>query len=235
MKQLSKYINETLKQSQSDHINEWKLSSSDNIKINDSIDISFKYQLDHSYYLRIFAHNWKLVNQYKDSVYINGKHVLLSDEIGYIGYTKGLFDPGTYIVQIRGLNEIDIVSNMFWGCDIMYCPSFNIQNAKSTENMFRGCDNLIRIESFNTINVKSMESMFSSCDNMISAPNFDTINVENMKQMFWGCKNLKEVPLFDTRKVKDMDNMFWGCNNLSEETKQEWSQVYDFEKHEMKK
>lgn len=38
MKQLSKYVNETLKQSQSDHINEWKYSSNSNVRLDNDID-----------------------------------------------------------------------------------------------------------------------------------------------------------------------------------------------------
>ena len=83
-------------------------------------------------------------------------------------------------------------------------------------------------------NITNCFYMFYGCENLISVPFIDTSKVHNMYCMFKNCERLQNVPLFNTSKVKNMSLMFYGCNNLNEQTKQEWSQIYDFEKDDKK-
>lgn len=78
-------------------------------------------------------------------------------------------------------------------------------------------------------NVTNCRYMFFDCTDLVEVPLFDTSKVENMGAMFYHCLNLREVALLNTRKDTNMNKMFYECNHLSKETKQIWSQVYNFD------
>ena len=160
--------------------------------VNEKLIINKEYKSDDYFIYKIYdvspirifnGSDWSLFNKYRNKVYINGEHVELDNG----GYTKMVYKPGEYKVEIKDINGIT------------YCGD-----------------------------------MFKMCISLKNVPLFDTSKVLNMNKMFYGCKNLEEVQDFDTSKVKNMNLMFYNCYNLNEETKQWWSQIYDFNTDEMK-
>lgn len=91
------------------------------------------------------------------------------------------------------------------------------------------------VEIKNLKNINDCSNMFWGCSQLIEASSFDTSNVRYMDCMFNWCESLEEVPLLNTDSIGTMDNMFAECPNLSEETKEQWSQVYDFNTNKKKK
>ena len=182
------------------YITEWKAKTSTMSSINTQC---FIYKLKPYYHkIKIFNIRWAQFEEYKDKVYINGKHVKIDNN----GLTLNDYEPGTYKVYIE---DIDNVTNC-------HC-------------MFYDCIHLISVPLFDTSKVENMSAMFCNCCELTNVPLFDTSNCEGMYQMFYRCKKLKNVPLFDTSKVVDAYQMFYDCDSLNEQTKQEWSSVYDFE------
>ena len=94
----------------------------------------------------------------------------------------------------------------------------------------RTCE--VEIKDINDIN--NCKNMFFDCKHLISVSLFDTSKVNNMCRMFSACYVLEDVPLFDISKVEDMNDMFYDCDSLNEQTKQIWSQVYNFKKNKKK-
>ena len=183
------------------YITEWKLNDQ-SAKTIDNKSYYFVYKIREKQHIRIFDCDWPQFNDYKDKVYMNRINVSLNTA----GYTLNIYKAGTYKFEIEDIDEI-----------------------KSCEYMFWGCDNLIEVPLFDTSNVYDMYSMFYNCKNLEYIPLFDTRKVETMTEMFRGCIKLTKVPLFNTSNVKGMQWMFAGCKNLSDQSKKDWSQIYDFE------
>ena len=208
MKTLNKYINETLVRLQSDRINEWKANTNFVSSIDEHDMLYFVYKTNIKHNIRIFGEYWlNKYNTYKDKVYINGEHIKLDK----YGYTEISFSPGKYNVYIKDINDITNCKNMFWNCT-----------------------DLIKVPLFDTSKVENMYLMFYNCQNLEDVPLFDTSKVRSMHRMFCACQNLKVVPKFNTKKVEDMNDMFYKCEMLNEQTKQIWSQVYNFDTHKKK-
>ena len=186
------------------YINEWKANTSTVSSINTKY---FIYNLDKKGTIKIFDGDWFQLKDYKDKVYINGEHIILSDD----GWTRDEYKPGIYYVNIKDIDDVK---------DCVY--------------MFSFCKQLVYVPYFNTSKVEDMKFMFNGCDQLISVPLFDTTKVKDMEYMFKSCNMLEDVPLFDTNKVKDMENMFKNCINLNAKTKNEWEKIYDFETNDKK-
>ena len=97
----------------------------------------------------------------------------------------------------------------------------NISNITNMTNMFRGCKNVISINSanWNTSKVTSMNSTFDNCQSLtsIDVSKWDTSNVKTMYCMFYNCIKLTQLDVsnFDTSNVTDMSGMFGGCELLT--------------------
>lgn len=215
----------------------------------------FIYKLDKKWRIKIFDFQWKEFNTYKFNVYIDGLNIELDAE----GYTKKMYEEGTHKIYIENIDNISNCANMFYKCNqLIEVPEFNTKYVRNMESMFYECTKLETVPLFNTDKVNNMEYMFCGCENLISVPKFITTSVVNMKKMFCDCKKIKTIPKFDTTNVQDMTlmfelckrlesvplfvineetnlkNMFYNCNELNMKTKQEWSQIYDFDKHDKK-
>ena len=196
-----------------------------------NIDDCFIYNISEKQSIKIFSNGWAQFNDYRNKVYINGEHI----ELDYKGFTHKKYIPGEYEIKIEDINAVENCDHMFWKCyNLTKVPLFDTRKVESMITMFYECFNLTEVPLFDTRNVKDMRSMFGRCNNLTEVPLFDTRNVESMHQMFCECGNLTQVPLFDTRKVITMATMFYGCKKLNKQTKQKWSQIYDFQSHNKK-
>lgn len=163
----------------------------------------FVYKLDETDYIRVFNPNWAEYHKFKNHVYLNGEHLTLNS-----GKTSEKYGPGKYNIEILNIDEI-------FTCNAM----------------FLDCAQLSIVPEFDTHKVSEMCFMFENCKNLISIPEFDTTNVVLMQKMFANCVNISDVPLIHINRDCNMYYMFIGCNRLSNETKHQWSQIYDFNKH----
>lgn len=215
MKQLKTYINETLRFSQNEYLNEWKASTSTVSSIDTKQYFVFTYKINRKSRIKIFHYGWNNFQKFRNNVYINNEHI----ELDSYGWTKVNYEPGTYKVHIEDLN---------------YINNSNVIN--SCANMFNECWQLIEVPLFDTSYIKWMDRMFYRCSNLEKIPEFDTHNVTNMYEMFFHCTKLKDVPLLNTNSIENkyIENMFKECDNLSNETKKSWSKIYNFETHKMK-
>jgi len=231
------------------YINEWKITDKSVKNIRNKYFV-YKHKYEHP--IKIFDSDWPQFNDYKDKVYDeHGKHV----ELDEYGKTNESYNQGEYKFEIKDIDNITICREMFCGCyDLKYVPSFdtskvtdmlqmffkcksleavpifNTSKVKTMRNMFYGCGNLIIAPFFNTKNVIDISGMFIECSKIKKSPKYDTTNVTDIGYMFEGCINLIDVPLFtDISHFKRMAQMFKECEKLSEKTKQDWSQIYDFE------
>ena len=203
-----KYLNEVLLNwgDSDENIQDNNIIKSNDIK--KKIDQCFIYRVeDEPSRIKIFDdgsdNGWAEFEKYRNKVYINGKHIKLTD-IG--GYTIDTFDPGEYNVYIEDIDQIT------------YCKC-----------MFYECAQLVSVPLFDTSKVDDMMRMFYKCTQLISVPEFDTSEVGDMYEMFYKCTQLVSVPLFDTSKVGDMDDMFLDCDNLNQDTIDNWKYRYNFE------
>jgi len=239
MKQLSEYVNE------------WKLN---NQSVNDIDKVSyskfFVYKITEEKRIKIFDKRWEQLKDYKKKVYLYGKRISI-DKDGYTEYHL----PGIYKFEIKDINNIKNCSYMFCDCsDLIQVPLFNTSEVKNMGAMFSGCIKLIYVPLFNTKNVENMSGMFEYCSKLIDIPLFDTSNVINMNSMFKHCYNIEYVPKFNAINVQGTYKMFMGCkklktvelfninqntdifmndmfdyyNNLDSKTKNDWSNIYDF-------
>jgi len=219
MKQLSNYINE------------WKINGK-SIENIDKEDFSkcFIYELDKEDYIHVFGYYegtyWKPYDKYRNNVYINGKHEELDDACE----TEKLFPPGQYKVYIKGINEVTTCNDMFLCCEqLVSVPLFETNNVKDFNNMFNGCSKLKHVPKLNLSSARLTYWMFGDCLALESVPKFDLHNCEDISSMFANCENLKDVPLFTLKdNIYSMYCLFSGCSNLSEKTKEDWSNVYNF-------
>lgn len=186
------------------YINEWK-ANSNNVSFIETR--YFIYRNDEKGLIKIFDEDWIQHNNYKDKVYINRKHVQIDNQ----GWTRNEYEPGIYYVSIK---DIDKVTNCLY--------------------MFYYCKQLVYVPLFDTSKVENMQCMFKYCSSLDNVQLFNTSNVKYMDEMFYGCENLISVPLFDISKIETMNYMFIHCKNLNKQTKQEWSQVYDFKTNKQK-
>ena len=149
------------------YINEWRANTSTISSIEKKkIAIQyFVYLITDDERIKIFDKDWNQFNDYKDSVYINGKHIEIDDD----GFTINTYNPGTYNVYIENINNIT-------NCGFM----------------FSDCKRLIKVPMFNTKKVKDMIGMFAGCKNLEEVPELNTSNVNNMYEMFINCNNLSE-------------------------------------------
>ena len=178
MKTLNTYINETLTCSHSEHINEWRASSNTVSSIKKKNIQYFVYKLTTTKKIKIFDRAWPQFKDYKDKVYVNDEQL----EIGEYGYTKKDYEPGTYEVEIK-----------------------DIDNVTNCKYMFYNCDQLVSVPLFNTSKVKDMWQMFFNCKGVREIPLFNTKNVEVMTEMFWDCNSLSEQTKKEWSKVYDFE------------------------------
>ena len=170
------------------YINEWKASVNTTKFIRDNY-CRLTYRIDSEDGIKIFDPSWPLFNEFKNRVYINNERIIIDDS----GCTHEEYKPGTYYVEIKGVN------------DITNCVC-----------MFDGCTQLIELSLFDTSKVKSMYGMFLGCENLKNVPLFNTSKVNNMWGMFAGCKKLKIIPLLDTMNVVNMVGTFEKCESIEE-------------------
>ena len=189
------------------YIYEWKANTNTMSSIEKHDIQYFVYNIKIKNLIKIFNSNWTQFKFYKDKVYINGEHVKLND----YGRTTDLYNPGTYMVEIKDIDEII-------NCDYM----------------FYECDQLVSVPLFDTSKVKYMKGMFFNCIKLEKVPLFDTSNVITMYGMFHECEKLKNVPKFNIDNVNDLNFIFYKCPNLNRITINNWSSVYDFETHKQK-
>jgi len=161
------------------HINEWKLNDQSAKTIDKKSYYSnyFIYKIyGNEQIIKIFDQDWPQFNNYKDKVYINGKHVELDNH----GRTTNLYKQGEYKIEIKDIND---VINCRW--------------------MFYTCKQLVSVPLFDTSNVKNMYCMFMECINLESVPLLNTSKVVNMDSMFYECHNLNEETIQEWSKIYD--------------------------------
>lgn len=205
MKSLNNYINEILTCSHSEHISEWRA----NTNTISSIKTQYFIYINELHYanIKIFEQDWTQFQDYKDRVYINGKHIEIDDD----GWTKDYFNQGELKIEIKGIDEITNCNYMFYECT-----------------------RLVEVPLFDTSKVKEMYKMFCGCENLRKVPLFDTRNVTTMNSMFQNCNNLETVPKFNIDNVDDLNFIFYQCPDLNRITIKNWSSVYDFEINKQK-
>ena len=203
-----RYLNEVLLDwgDPDENIQDNSIISSKDIKW--QIDKCFIYRVeDEPSRIKIFDdgsdNGWTEFEKFKDKVYINGKHIELTD-IG--GYTLDEFKPGEYKVYIEDIDQITACKCMFYKCT-----------------------QLVSVPKFDTSKIDDMMRMFYKCTQLVSVPEFDTSKVKDMYEMFFCCRSLESVPVFDTSKVEDMNDMFLDCDNLNQDTIDNWKYRYNFE------
>lgn len=225
MKRLGQYIRS---------INEWKANSTSIASIKQKgtgIDLIYKVN-EQSAPIQIFYCDFRDIYHYSKKIYINNVNV----EINKYGVTLYEFVKGTYDIHIDCDELTYNCSNMFESCDqLKQVVNIDCKGVTQMNGMFYKCKNLEYINQIeNTDEVTTMRGMFGHCEKLKTAPYIKTSNVDDMGCMFIYCKNLKDVPLYDTTNVTDMYNTFYGCS-LSTKSYDEWSSVYDFRIHKMKK
>lgn len=187
------------------YINEWK-ANNDTMS---SIKTQYFVYVNELCYasIKIFDENWSQFKDYKDKVYVNGKHIEIDDD----GWTKDFFTQGDIKVEIK-----------------------DIDNIKNCQYMFYECTRLVEVPLFDTSKVENMYGMFNGCKNLRKVPLFDTRNVTTMYSMFQACENLETVPKFNIDNVDDLNFIFYQCPDLNRITIKNWSSVYDFETNKQK-
>ena len=142
------------------YINEWKAKSSTVSSVKQVNINGFIYKHKKFDYIQLFNYEWPQLNHYRDKIYINGEYVEIND----IGESMIKFDPGTYIVEIKDIDDITNCRYMFWGCkELVNVPFFNTKKVNVMSGMFYRCENLEEVPLLDTSNVDLMSSVFESC------------------------------------------------------------------------
>ena len=134
----------------------------------------------------------------------------------------------TLEIKLNGISNINIMSDMFDGCESLISlgniSNMNTSNINDISNMLNGCQSLTslpNISKWNTSKVINMSNMFSGCKSLLSLPDiskWETNKVTNMSGMFNGClliSSLPDISIWKTNNVIDMSNMFKDCKLLS--------------------
>ena len=143
------------------YITEWKANSSTvfDIKHNNK----FIYKVKNNSEIKIFGDSWPQIKNYKYKVYIDGKHIELDD----YGWTIKKYESGTYIVDIKDIDNVTNCQCMFYFCDqLISVPLFDTSKVDDMWQMFFRCKNLKNVPLLNTNKVESMTEMFAECDNL---------------------------------------------------------------------
>lgn len=225
---------------------EWDNSSIEDDGIIKTYDVSeqlknyFVYEITGRWSkpLQICSTRWENYEYFwwYSKIFINGELIKLSSE----GRTVNMYEPGTYTVEIQGLDKQKLTSckYMFYECkDLVSVPLFDTSRVTNMYGMFYNCKKLTKIPQFNTENVEDTVDMFAYT-NIESAPEFNMKNLKRGAEMFWECQKLKTVPLFKNLDLFYLKNfsdkehgtrehpllkLFWKCFNLDEETRKIWN------------
>ncbi len=103
------------------------------------------------------------------------------------------------------------------------------KNVKSTQNWFRDCKNLKKVDfsEFDTSKVTDMSHMFYFCLGLeqLDLNEWNVSNVTDMCGMFSYCSSLKQLNIskWDVRKVTDMRSLFYNCDGLTKLDLSKWN------------
>lgn len=91
-------------------------------------------------------------------------------------------------------------------------------NVTSMGSMFSNCKKLKNIPTFSLDSATDTSNMFDQCTALEVAPSLDVSNVENLNSMYSQCTNLKNVPVYLWSSATDLRYMFEQCPNLTDES-----------------
>ena len=160
----------------------------------------------------------------------SAKHIVFHEKLSYLASAKNLFDGCGNLIDITGLDKLDVsevtdMSNMFSWCTSLKeldLSSFNTSKVTDMSYMFDNCSSLtkLNLSNFDNSQVTDMSNMFLDCRSLteLNLSNFNTNQVTNMESMFDDCRSLTGLDLssFDTKLVTDMSGMFHRCESLSQ-------------------
>lgn len=142
---------------------------SEKLKINKNFETvkCFIYELHEKDNIKIFDGEWVQFKEYKNKVYINNENIVLDSK----GYTLKKFEPGTYEVEIKNINEVNNCRFMFYNCTyLIEVPMFDISKVSIMAGMFAYCERLEYVPDLlydiTDFNKYQMGRMFANCNNL---------------------------------------------------------------------
>jgi len=145
------------------YINEWKANTNTVSSVKQINIDGFIYEHKKLDCIQLFNYEWSQLKYYKDKIYINGNQAKIYDN----GETIVKFEPGTYVFEIKDIDNVDDCRYMFWGCtELVKVPFFNTKKVTTMSGMFYKCLNLIEVPLLDISNVDLMSSMFERCNKL---------------------------------------------------------------------
>jgi len=160
--------------------------------------VKFRYKLnENSDRINILGEIFVNNNRNKLKIVYKGKEYDLQEE-----FVNGQINDEKVIdIELKGLNNLDNLSYMFYGCtsliEILEIKDWDISNVNDISNMFCGCSSLL---------------------NLPDISQWNTSNIVNMSFLFSGCSSLKLIPdisKWNTSKVIDISNMLNDCSSTT--------------------
>lgn len=178
---------------------------------------------------------WEAINYYVKA----GKVEFIEVELTVMCLKGGEIPSEKLFMGMKWLENITLINMRFIGAKsfkemFAYCKNLkyvyvggwgwgDTGNLEKTDEMFRDCINLRKVEgigSWNTKKLKSAEFMFCGCDNLRSVSGIEKWNTEKLKfasHMLCGCKMLSKIPdigKWETGNLRTVESMLSGCSSL---------------------
>ena len=165
----------------------------------------------------------KFVDMNKDICHI----ILNGEETELISHYEGFNNNEILEIKLKGLRNVDDLSNMIFGCSSLMSLSdiskINTKNVTSLKNMFFGCLSLLSlpdISNWDISNVEDLSGIFSLCKEISTLPDISKWNTENVNDfslIFSKCLSLNFLPNISnwkTDKALTMFGIFQFCPSL---------------------
>ena len=140
----------------------------------------------------------------------------------YLGSGKmsslvGLFQicPSLIDVEIKNTSDCTDFSNIFNGdLSLSAAPNLDLQNARTTNQMFNNCSALKSVPNYLTTGVQDFTSMFGTCLSLIDAPQLDYRSANSLASLFNNCGSLQTVFPINTVTGTNVTSIFANCVSL---------------------
>jgi len=95
------------------------------------------------------------------------------------------------------------------------------------QNLFNGCNSLVKIPPLNMFGVTNTIRMFANCSNLVKIPTLDMSAVQSAEFMFQNGSNLRTVTLLNTGNISTMSYAFNLCTKLIKVNIEDTSNITD--------
>ena len=129
-------------------------------------------------------------------------------------YLLANFEHEFRVLACGDLSDVTSTYCSFNDSNVTSVEGLSIPNSTNTEQMFKGCSKLERVQIVDMGSVTNADQMFVSCVELKDVELGNTSALLRCEYMFQGRWSLVEAPSFDTSSLWDTQGMFYECKSL---------------------